>query len=91
MSNTIREKFTQHMEFFGLTKETQRGYISGVRCLAKHYNQSPEKLANEQVRDYFGYLLLERKLAWSSCITYLSGRTYFYRHICNRQVDVSGE
>ena len=87
MSNTIREEFIQHMELFGLTKETQRGYISGVRCLAKYYNQSPEKLANDEVRDYFRYLLLERKLAWSSCKTYLSGITYFYRHICNREVD----
>ena len=87
MSSTIREKFVGHMELFSLTKETQRGYISGVRCLAKHYNQSPETLTNEQVRAYFRYLLMERKLAWGSCKTYLSGITYFYRHICNREVD----
>ena len=34
MSSQIREKFVEHMEFFGLAKQTQRGYISGVRCLA---------------------------------------------------------
>lgn len=87
MSSTIREKFIEHMELFGLTRQTQRGYISGVRCLANHYNQSPEKLSDDQVRAYFRYLLLERKLAWSSCKTYLSGITYFYRHICDREVD----
>jgi len=87
MSNPIKDKFIEHMQFFGLTKETQRGYISGVRCLAKHYNQSPDKLTNDQVRDYFRHLLLTKKLAWSSCKTYLSGITYFYRHICNREVD----
>jgi integrase len=87
MSNPIKDKFIEHMELFGLTKETQRGYVSGVRCLAKHYNQSPEKLTNDQVRDYFRHLLLEKKLAWSSCKTYLSGITYFYRHICGREID----
>lgn len=87
MSRPVREKFEEHMEFHGLTKVTQRGYISGVRCLANHYNQSPEKITDDQVRDYFRHLLLERKLAWSSCKTYLSGITYFYRHICNREVD----
>ena len=87
MSSKIREKFTEHMELFSLTKEPQRGYISGVRCLAKHYNQSPETLTNEQVRAYSHHLLMERKLAWGSCKTYLSGITYFYRHICNREVD----
>ena len=87
MSNPVREKFEEHMQLHGLTKETRRGYISGVRCLANHYQLSPEKLTNDQVRNYFRHLLLERKLAWSSCKTYLSGITYFYRHICNREVD----
>ena len=53
MSNPVREKFVEHMQLHGLTKETQRGYISGVRCLANHYHLSPEKLSNDQVRDYF--------------------------------------
>lgn len=87
MINPFKKKFIDHMELFGLTKETQRGYISGVRCLAKHYNMSPEHLSNDQVRDYFRHLLLKKKLAWSSCKTYLSGITYFYRHICGREVD----
>jgi len=34
MSSPIRDKFVEHMKFHGLTHETQRGYISGVRCLA---------------------------------------------------------
>ena len=87
MSNPIKDKFIEHMEFYGLTKETQRGYISGVRCLAKHYNMSPEHLSDDQVRDYFRHLLLEKKLAHSSCKAYLAGITYFYRHICGREVD----
>lgn len=39
-----------------------------------------------QVRDYLRHLLTERKLAWNSCKNYLCGTTYFYRHICNREV-----
>ena len=87
MGSKIREKFVEHMEFFGLAKQTQRGYISGVRCLANPYNQSPERLTDDQGRAYFHHLILVRKLAWTSCKTYLSGITYFYRHICNREVD----
>ena len=58
MSSAIREKFVEHMNLFGLSKATQKGYISGVRCLANHYNQSPERITDEQVRFYFRYLLL---------------------------------
>jgi len=60
MSSKIREKLTEHMELFSLTKETPQGYISGVGCMAKHYNQSPETLTDEQVRAYFHHLLTER-------------------------------
>ncbi len=87
MSTKIRDKFIEHMEFFGLAKQTQRGYIGGVRGLAKHHSQSPETLTDDQVHAYFRHLLLERKLEWSSCKSYLAGITYFYRHICNRKVD----
>ncbi len=87
MSNPIKDKFIEHMQFFGLTQETQKGYISAVRCLASHYQTSPEHLSNDQVRDYFRHLLVKKKLAHSSCKAYLAGITYFYRHICGREVD----
>jgi integrase/recombinase XerD len=87
MSTPIRAKFIEHMEFLGLAKQTQRSYINGVKGLAKYHNQSPENLTDEQVRAYFRHLLVERKLAWSSCGSYLSGITHFYRHLCNREVD----
>jgi hypothetical protein len=77
----------QYFYFFGLAKQTQRGYISGVRGLAKHHNQTPEIFTDEQVHAYFRHLLLERKLKWTSCKSHLAGITYFYRHICNREVD----
>lgn len=87
MSTKIRDKFIEHMEFFGLAKQTQRSYISGVKGLANYHNQSPETLTDDQVRAYFRHLLLERKLKYRSCGAYLSGITHFYRHICNREVD----
>ena len=87
MSSEIREEFIAHMEFHGLSKQTQRGYVTGVKGLAKYYNQSPDRLTDEQIRAYFRHLLTDRKLAWASCKSYLSGITYFYRHLCNREVD----
>jgi integrase/recombinase XerD len=87
MSSAIRAKFIEHMELSGLSKHTQKSYITGVKGLAQYHNQSPEKLTNDQVRLYFQHLILERKLSWSSCGPYLSGIMYFYRHLCEREVD----
>lgn len=83
----LRKQFLDRMNLYGLSEHTKRSYVTSVKGLAKFYNQSPDQLTDDQVRDYFRYLLTERKLAWISCKKYLSGITYFYRHICNREVD----
>ena len=56
-------------------------------CLATHYRTSPKHLSDDQVRDYLRPLLVEKKVAHSSCKAYLAGITYFCRHICSREVD----
>jgi integrase/recombinase XerD len=83
----LREQFIDRMNLYGFSEHTKRSYVTSVKGLVKFYNQSPDQLTDEQVRDYFRYLLTGRELAWISCKKYLSGITYFYRHICNREVD----
>jgi len=87
MSSKLRERLIGHMNLYGLAEHTQRNYITGVSGLAQYYNLAPDKLTDDQVRAYFRHLLTERKLEWTSCKNYLSGITYFYRHVCNREVD----
>ncbi len=87
MSSDLRTQLIDRMTLYGFSEHTKKGYVTGIKGLAKFYNQSPDKLTDDQVRDYFRHLLTERKLAWSSCKNYLSGITYFYRHICDREVD----
>ncbi len=83
----LRKQLLDRMDLYGFSEHTKKGYVTGIKGLAKFYKQSPDKLSDEQVREYFRHLLTERKLAWSSCKNYLCGITYFYRHICNREVD----
>ena len=83
----LRRQLFDRMNLYGFSEHTKKCYVTGVKGLAIFYKQSPDQLTDEQVRDYFRYLLTERKLSWGSCKNYLSGITYFYRHICNREVD----
>jgi site-specific recombinase XerD len=83
----LRNQLLDRMNLYGFSEYTKHGYVSSVKGLAKFYSQSPDQLTDEQVRDYLRHLLTERKLAWNSCKNYLCGITYFYRHICNREVD----
>jgi len=86
MSSEMRTKLIAQMNLHGLAPNTQRGYVTSVRGLAAYYKESPEKLNDEQIREYFRHLIEERKLTKRSCRRYLGGLTYFYRHICNREV-----
>jgi len=61
---------------------TKRNYIRAVKGLAAFYNQSPDTLANEQIQEYFRYLLEDRKVSWGTCNNYFSGILCFYRNIC---------
>ncbi len=36
---------------------TQRGYIAAVKGLADFYKKSPDLLTNDQMQDYFRYLI----------------------------------
>ena len=86
MSSELRTRFIDQMNLHGLAPNTQRGYVTSVKGLAAYYNKAPDTLTDEQVLDYFRHLLEERKLTWRSCRKYLTGLTFFYKHICQREV-----
>lgn len=83
----LRAEFIRHMKLQGLSAHTQRGKINAVKGLAKFYNKSPDLVTDQEVQDYFYHLINERKLNLSSVRNYLTGITYFFRHICQREVE----
>jgi len=82
MSTDLRNQFNNYMTLQRLSHHTKRNYIRGVKGLAEFYNQSPDKLTNDQIQDYLRYLLEERKLSWGTCNNYFSGIACFYRNVC---------
>ena len=82
MKTDLRTKFINYMTVQRLSDQTKRLYLTGVKGLVKFYNQSPETLTNEQIQEYFRYLLEDRKLSWGTCNNYFSGILIFYRNIC---------
>jgi hypothetical protein len=53
----------EDMILAGHTPGTRQTYLDQVRGLAKHYMIAPERLSEQQVRDYFLYLREEKKVA----------------------------
>lgn len=82
MKTDLRTKFINYMTVQRFSDQTKRLYLTGVKGLVKFYNQSPETLTNEQIQEYFRYLLEDRKLSWGTCNNYFSAILIFYRNIC---------
>lgn len=81
----LRQRMIEDMQLRGLSPNTQRAYIQVVRDLALHYKQSPDKLTEEQIREYFIYLTTESQLSRSSCTVALCGIRFLYTYTLKRE------
>ena len=74
----LRARMIEDMKLAGLATTTQEIYLQAVRSLAKHYNRSPELLAEEEVRRYL--LDVRERNARGSFKTSHYGIQFFYRN-----------
>lgn len=71
----------------GYSERTQEAYVQQVYQLARHFRQSPDQLANQQVRAYLFYLARERKLAPSSINQAVMACRFLYERVLHREVE----
>ncbi len=79
----LREKMIEDMKLNGLSESTQLAYIKQVKLYALHFNQSPDKLTEEELRKYILYLQGIRKVSNATLIQAVSALKFFYRHTLN--------
>jgi integrase/recombinase XerD len=77
----LRQKMIKAMELRNLARETQRGYLSAVKGLARHYHQSPDKLTKDEIEDYLLYLKNDKGNTSGSCGAVAAGLRFFYTHV----------
>jgi hypothetical protein len=53
----LRQRFIADMQLRGYSARTQEAYTRVVRPLAERYHRSPDKLSEEEPRQYFLYLV----------------------------------
>ena len=64
---SLRQQMTDEMQLRGLSSRTQQSYLNAVRQLAEYYHKPPDQIDGEELRQYFLYLMNEKKLSSSSC------------------------
>jgi hypothetical protein len=68
----------QDMFLAGLTERTQKNYVGAVRLLAAHYDLSPDRLNEGQVRDYLVYLREVKGISKGTFQVYFSAMKFLY-------------
>ena len=61
--------------------------MRAVYCLAKHYRKSPDRLNDEELKNYMFHLAHEKQLAASSLNQYISAFRLFYETVLQRPMD----
>ncbi|MEK7363404.1 MAG: site-specific integrase [candidate division NC10 bacterium] len=70
----------EDMQLRGLSARTQECYVAAVRQLADHFHTRPDRLTDEQLRQYFLYLANEKKVARPTATIALCAIRFLYDH-----------
>lgn len=86
----LRQRMIEDMDMKGFSVKTQMSYVRAVAALARFYNRSPDKIADEELRSYFVYLKCRRKLARQTVTIALSGIKFFWQTTLKRDFSLTG-
>jgi integrase/recombinase XerD len=84
MTSSLRQRMLHDLQLAGLSESTQEAYLRAVRQLADHFPIPPDRLTEQQLRDYFLHLKNDRQFASASLGIAYSGIKFFYSHTIPR-------
>lgn len=80
----LRTRFIEDMQLHGYSSETQSAYVDAMVRLARHDSQSPDLLTEEQIRKYFLFLTLEKKVARPTATIALCALKFLFQNTLPR-------
>ena len=81
----LRERMIEDLQLRGLSKNTQRSYVEAVRQLAEYFRKPPDRIGEEELRQYFLYLVNDKKISSSALWVNLSAIKFFYERTLHRK------
>jgi integrase/recombinase XerD len=80
----LRRRMLEDLQLRGLAPKTQQCYLDAVKHLAQHYRRAPDQISEEDLRQYFLFLINDKKVAASTLRIHLYGIRFFYEHTLQR-------
>ena len=80
----LRQRMMQDLQLRGYSGRTVEAYVGAVAQLATFYHASPDRLCEEQVRQYLVHLCTVKKVARGTHTIALCGIRFFYQQTLGR-------
>jgi integrase/recombinase XerD len=80
----LRRRMLEDLQLRGLAPKTQQCYVAAVQQLARHYGRAPDQCSEAELRQYFLFLLNEKKVAESTFRIHLYGIRFVYERTLQR-------
>lgn len=82
----LRKRMIEDMKLHGFSQRTQESYLHSVCRLARHFNKSPERITNQELREYLLYH--KERYARNTTTIALCGIKFFYEKPLQKQMPV---
>ena len=80
----LRKRMIEDLQLKGYGERTQQMYVRAVRQLSEHYHKSPDRITEEELRDYFLYTKNVKKWSRSTSTIAICGIKFFFENTIKR-------
>ena len=80
----LRRRMLEDLQLRGLAPRTQQCDLEAVKHLTQYYRRAPDQMSEEELRQYFLFLINDKKVAESTWRVHLYGIRFFYERTLKR-------
>jgi integrase/recombinase XerD len=81
----LRQRFIDDLQLQGMSARTQHAYVRAVRQFAEHYGKSPNRITEEELRQYFLSVMNVKKWSRATITQALCGIKFFFEQTLRRE------
>ena len=81
----LRKRMIEGLQLRGLSERTQEAYVRTVRQLSEHYHKSPDKITEEELRQYFLHLKNVKHYARNTMTIAICGIKFLFERVLVRE------
>jgi len=80
----LRQRMIEDLQLRGYSESTQKVYVDSVRQLCEHYDKTPGRITEKDLRQYFLFGKNQKKWSRSTSTIALCGIKFFYENTLQR-------